>query len=71
MGIFADYKDYKVYNPEYKPWKDKRNLDEAKRLEYLKQNPRVSVGVLENSGHYYYDEKDWSFLLGKFESILI
>lgn len=48
MGIFADYKDYKVYNPEYKPWKDKRNLDEAKRLEYLKQNPNAQNSQKED-----------------------
>ena len=49
----------------------KDEMVSSRSFEYLKQNPRVSVGVLENSGHYYYDEKDWSFLLGKFESILI
>lgn len=39
MGIFTDYKEYTKYLPDYKPWKDKRNLDEAKKLKYLKQNP--------------------------------
>jgi hypothetical protein len=39
MGIFADYQKYKQHNPEYASWKSKRDLNEAKKLAYLKQNP--------------------------------
>ena len=30
---------YKKYQPQYDTWKFKRDLAEAKRLEYLKQHP--------------------------------
>ena len=38
MGIFQDYKQYKTYEPQYEFWKSRKDLEEAKRLEYLKQN---------------------------------
>ncbi len=39
MSIFGDYKSYKKYAPQYSEWKNARNLAEAKRQEYLRQNP--------------------------------
>ena len=39
MSMFGDYKAYKKYQPQYDTWKFKRDLAEAKRLEYLKQHP--------------------------------
>ena len=38
MSMFGDYKSYKKYAPEYKNWKEIRNLAETKRLKYLQQN---------------------------------
>lgn len=40
-----------------------------KCIGYLKQNPCVSVNVLENSGHYYYDKADWDFLMTEFNKL--
>lgn len=39
MSMFGDYKSYKKYAPQYAEWKDARNLAEAKRQEFLRQNP--------------------------------
>lgn len=39
MSIFGDYKSYKKYAPQYAEWKNARELAEAKRQEYLRQNP--------------------------------
>lgn len=39
MSIFGDYKAYRKYEPSYLPWKNNRDLQEAKRIEYLRQNP--------------------------------
>lgn len=37
---------------------------------YLKNNPNILVNALENSGHYYYDNNDWDFLLSEFCKML-
>ena len=37
---------------------------------YLKNNPKILVNVLKNSGHYYYDKEDFNFLLTEFKKIL-
>ena len=37
--MFGDYKTYRKFVPEYPKWKATRDLAEAKRIEYLKQNP--------------------------------
>ncbi len=39
MSMFGDYGAYKKYEPAYNEWKERRDTQEAKRLEYLKQNP--------------------------------
>lgn len=36
-------------------------------IRYLENNPYISVKILKSSGHYYYDKKDWDFLLSEFE----
>lgn len=38
MSLFGDYKSYKKYEPAYASWKNKRDIQEAKRMAYLKQN---------------------------------
>lgn len=38
MEIFDNYKKYKQFEPEYKDWKQSKDLSNAKRLEYLNQN---------------------------------
>ncbi len=39
MEVYQNYKKYREYVPEYKQWKEERNNQEAKRLEYIKRNP--------------------------------
>ncbi len=39
MTIIGDYKSYKKYAVLYPEWKNKYDLAEAKRVEYLKRNP--------------------------------
>ena len=39
MVKIADYFEYRKHKPEYKPWKQKREEQVAKKLEYIKQNP--------------------------------
>ena len=39
MSTISDYKLYKQYEPAYKDWRKERSIKDAKRLEYLKQNP--------------------------------
>ena len=41
MSTFGDYKLYKQYEPVYPKWRSERNLLEAKRQEYVKQNPEI------------------------------
>jgi len=39
MKIFENYKEYQKYEPQYKVWKEEKDLKEAKKLAYLKENP--------------------------------
>ena len=39
MSAFGDYKSYKQYEPSYQGWYDEREYIDAKRMEYLRQNP--------------------------------
>lgn len=39
-------------------------------VRYLRQNPCVSIHILENSGHYYYGGIDGDFLMSEFRSML-
>lgn len=53
----------------YQSMKDE--MVSKKSIEILKQNPNIVVNKLENSGHYYYEENDFSLLktaFGKFVS---
>ena len=37
--MFGDYKSYKKFAPEYSNWKNARDLQNAKRVEYLRNHP--------------------------------
>lgn len=39
MSAFGDYKAYKQYEPAYEGWHDRREYIDAKRMEFLRQNP--------------------------------
>ncbi len=39
-------------------------------IECLNSNPHIAVSELSTSGHYFYDESDWEFLLHEFEKML-
>ncbi len=39
MSTFGDYKSYKKYEPAYASWKNRQDIQESKRIAYLKQNP--------------------------------
>ena len=39
MSMFSDYKTYRKFVPNYAEWKLGRELADAKRVEYLRQNP--------------------------------
>ena len=50
MSMFGDYKSYKTYAPMYQEWKNSRDLAEAKRSEYLRQNPNeINKGDIQRS----------------------
>lgn len=48
----------------------KDEMVSGKSAEYLRQNPCVTVNVLENSGHYYYDETDRKLLIAEFSEMI-
>ena len=37
--MFEDLKAYKKHSPMYPAWRDQRDIQEARRLTYLKENP--------------------------------
>ena len=41
MSMFGDYKNYRALIPEYNNWKENRDKTEAKRIKYLKENPKA------------------------------
>lgn len=41
MAAFGDYKSYKKYEPQYNNWKNERDKQDVKRLEYIKAHPEV------------------------------
>ena len=45
---------------------EKDEMVSKKSEKYLKQNSCFTINSLEYSGHYYYDEADWNFLLTEF-----
>lgn len=38
MEVFQNYKNYKKFENDYSAWKENKDISEAKKLEYLKQN---------------------------------
>jgi len=40
----------------------------GKAKEYIEENPQVTLKVLENSSHHYYEKNDYQFLLEEFQS---
>ena len=38
MSILSNYQDFKAHQPEYKDWKEQRDLNLQKKLEYIKNN---------------------------------
>lgn len=48
----------------------KDEMVSRKSEEYLRQNRCISIHALERSGHYYYDQSDWEYLLREFEKML-
>lgn len=49
---------------------NKDEMVSTNSIKYLKQNSCISVVELKKSGHYYYDENDWEFLLREFEKFI-
>lgn len=45
---------------------EKDEMVSKKSEKYLKQNPCFTINSLKHSGHYYYDEADWNFLMTEF-----
>ena len=41
MSAFGDYKSYKKYEPRYNNWKNERDIQDKKRLEYIKLHPEI------------------------------
>lgn len=39
MSTIQDYKEFKKHQPNYKPWKEERDIKIAKKVQYLKNNP--------------------------------
>lgn len=48
----------------------KDELISRRSVKYFNLNSCISVYELKNSGHYYYDNKDWDFLLSEFCKML-
>lgn len=44
----------------------KDEMVSKKSEKYLKQNACIKIKLLECSGHYYYDESDWHYLITEF-----
>lgn len=42
MSTFGDYKLYKKYEPVYSDWKNKRDVQNAKRIAYLEAHPELN-----------------------------
>ena len=41
-----------------------------KALEYLKKNENISLEILKNSYHFYYNDEDYKLILDKFSEVL-
>ena len=45
-------------------------LVSKKSIKYLEEKTFASINVLEKSGHYYYEKKDFDYLLGEFKKFI-
>lgn len=52
----------------YQSWNDEMVADSSRKV--LARNPDISVNILSNSAHYYYEETDEAYLLKQFQSWL-
>ncbi len=48
----------------------KDEMVSKKSEKYLKQNSCITINSLKYSGHYYYDELDWNFLVTEFTKMV-
>ena len=48
----------------------KDEMVSKKSEKYLKQNTCITINSLKYSGHYYYDEADWEFLITEFTKMV-
>lgn len=56
--------------PCYAYFSRKDELVHKKAYRFMKINPGIHLGRLEQSGHFWYDEKDWEYLLQEFSGVL-
>ncbi len=49
MQVSSKYKEFKKLSPQYEQWKNERDLQNAKRLEYLKQNPKEAQNAEQDN----------------------
>ena len=45
-------------------------LVSKKSIKYLEEKTFASINVLEKSGHYYYEKKDFDYLLDEFKKFI-
>ena len=48
----------------------KDEMVSGKSAKFLENNPCISIKVLKNSGHYYYNKEDFDFLITEFKKII-
>lgn len=75
LELFKEIKDVKdqlsaLKTPCYCYQSEKDELVSMKACGILRENKHVSVRVLENSGHYYYEEMDQRQLLEDFQGFI-
>lgn len=49
---------------------NKDEMVSRRSINTLKKSPSVTIKILENSGHYYYDKDDKEYLLAEFKNFL-
>ncbi len=49
----------------------KDEMISKRSIQYLRQNPCICVNELDDSGHYYYAQQDWDFVLSEFKDWLM
>ncbi len=64
-------KTIKLLNTPCVAYQSKKDEMVSRRsLKLLEQNSCITASELENSGHYYYSEKDFDFILTEFKNLL-